>query len=77
MRQAIAGFRLPPIGNRLGLVRLQGGRTVDCRVFADGWLSGFSAWGRPADVQVMPDGALRVSDDKAGVACRITYGSTP
>jgi len=26
------------------------------------------------DVQVMPDGALLVSDDKVGVICRIGYG---
>ena len=31
-------------------------------------------WGRPADVLVMPDGALLVSDDKAGVVYRISYG---
>jgi len=31
------------------------------------------AWGRPNDVLVMPDGALLVSDDKAGVIYRIIY----
>ena len=30
-------------------------------------------WGRPADVLVMPDGALLVSDDLAGVIYRISY----
>ena len=30
-------------------------------------------WGRPVDVQVMPDGALLVSDDTAGAIYRITY----
>ena len=30
-------------------------------------------WGRPADVLVMPDGALLVSDDLAGVTDRISY----
>jgi glucose/arabinose dehydrogenase len=30
-------------------------------------------WGRPAAVLVMPDGALLVSDDKAGVIYRISY----
>ncbi len=42
-------------------------------VFAEGWLQGQSAWGRPADVMVMPDGALLVSDDQAGVVYRISY----
>jgi glucose/arabinose dehydrogenase len=31
------------------------------------------AWGRPVDVQMLPDGSLLVSDDEAGVICRITY----
>ena len=31
------------------------------------------AWGRPVDVQVMPDGALQVSDDQSGAIYRITY----
>jgi glucose/arabinose dehydrogenase len=42
-------------------------------VFAEGWLQGNAAWGRPADVLVMPDGALLVSDDRAGVIYRIVY----
>lgn len=42
-------------------------------VFADGWLQDGSVSGRPVDVLVMPDGALLVSDDKAGVIYRITY----
>ena len=31
------------------------------------------AWGRPADVFVMPDGALLISDDEAGAIYRVTY----
>jgi glucose/arabinose dehydrogenase len=42
-------------------------------VFAEGWLQGKEAWGRPVDVLVMPDGALLVSDDLAGVIYRISY----
>ncbi|MEO0562559.1 MAG: sorbosone dehydrogenase family protein, partial [Chloroflexota bacterium] len=43
--------------------------------FADGWLNERTgqAWGRPVDVEVMPDGALLVSDDSAGVIYRISY----
>lgn len=40
---------------------------------AEGWLQGEEAWGRPVDVQVMPDGALLVSDDYAGAISRISY----
>ena len=42
-------------------------------VFAQGWLQGESAKGRPVDVQVMRDGSLLVSDDYAGAIYRITY----
>jgi glucose/arabinose dehydrogenase len=65
--------RRVPIGYRITLVRLEGNRAVDYKVFAEGWLQNWKAWGRPVDVQVMPDGALLVSDDKAGVIYRISY----
>jgi glucose/arabinose dehydrogenase len=42
-------------------------------VFAEGWLKGTSAWGRPVDVLEMPDGSLLVSDDAADLIYRITY----
>jgi glucose/arabinose dehydrogenase len=67
--------RLIPIGYRITLVRMKDHRAVKYEVFADGWLgSNFRAWGRPVDLMVMPDGALLVSDDKAGVVYRISYG---
>ncbi len=39
---------------------------------ADGWLRGERAWGRPVDVEVLGDGSLLVSDDKAGAIYRIS-----
>ncbi|HYR05732.1 MAG TPA: PQQ-dependent sugar dehydrogenase [Gallionella sp.] len=66
--------RIPPIGYRITLVRTENGKAVSYEVFAEGWLQGITAWGRPVDVQVMPDGAMLVSDDKAGAIYRITYG---
>jgi len=65
--------RSTPIGYRLSLVRLEEGRPVTHETFAEGWLQGFRASGRPVDLLVMPDGALLVSDDTAGVIYRITY----
>jgi glucose/arabinose dehydrogenase len=65
--------RSVPIGYRMTLVRLKDKRAVGYEVFAEGWLQGERAWGRPVDVQVMPDGALLVSDDRAGVIYRISY----
>ena len=65
--------RSTPIGYRVTLVRLDNSRPVKYEVFAEGWLQGGQAWGRPADVLVMPDGALLVSDDQADVIYRISY----
>lgn len=56
------------------LVRVESGKAVKYETFAEGWLQGSDAWGRPADVLVMPDGALLVADDEAGVIYRIAYG---
>ncbi|HEX9851115.1 PQQ-dependent sugar dehydrogenase, partial [Candidatus Deferrimicrobium sp.] len=66
--------RSKPIGYRVSLVRLEGNHAASREVFADGWLQGGRAWGRPVDVQEMPDGSLLVSDDMAGRIYRITYG---
>jgi hypothetical protein len=65
--------RTTPIGYRITLVRLENNQAVSYEVFAEGWLQGGSAWGRPVDVLVMPDGALLVSDDRAGVIYRIHF----
>jgi glucose/arabinose dehydrogenase len=65
--------RSTPIGYRVTFVKIEGGRAVSYEPFAEGWLKGGVAAGRPADVLVMPDGALLVSDDKAGRLYRISY----
>lgn len=54
------------------------GRAGKPEPFIEGWLqvdaSGReSVWGRPADVLVMPDGSLLVSDDLAGAIYRVRY----
>jgi glucose/arabinose dehydrogenase len=52
------------------------GRATKYEPFAEGWADGSGGnnyWGRPVDVQVMPDGALLVSDDVAGALYRISY----
>jgi glucose/arabinose dehydrogenase len=61
------------IGYRLVRVVVKDNRVERQDVFAEGWLQGEQNWGRPVDVLVMPDGALLVSDDQAGVVYRITY----
>ena len=61
-------------GYRLMVVHLDGDRPVEYEVFAEGWLEDDNtAWGRPVDVLVMPDGALLLADDRAGVIYRISY----
>ncbi|MBP2639590.1 MAG: putative rane-bound dehydrogenase domain protein [Firmicutes bacterium] len=65
--------RTSPTGYRISLVRLQEGKPMSYEVFAQGWLQSVSAWGRPVDVLVMPDGALLVSDDRANAVYRISY----
>jgi glucose/arabinose dehydrogenase len=54
-------------------VAVKDGRAGAETVFAEGWLEGEKAWGRPVDVLVRPDGSLLVSDDKAGVLYRIAF----
>jgi glucose/arabinose dehydrogenase len=65
--------RSTPIGYRVSVVHLEGNRAVKYETFAEGWLQGTKAWGRPVDVLEMPDGSLLVSDDRAGAIYRITY----
>ncbi len=65
--------RSVPIGYRISLVRIRNNKAVSYEVFAEGWLQGDEAWGRPVDVLILPDGSLLVSDDRAGVIYRISY----
>ena len=65
--------RSEKIGYRISLVHLKQNQAVSYETFADGWLQKQQAWGRPVDLLVMPDGALLVSDDKAGAIYRISY----
>ncbi|HSI52664.1 MAG TPA: PQQ-dependent sugar dehydrogenase [Ramlibacter sp.] len=60
-------------GYRISLVKVQGDKAVAYEPFATGWLQGESAWGRPSDVLVLPDGSLLVADDYADAIYRITW----
>ena len=62
-------------GYRVMQAKVESGKVVDYGVFAEGFLDAASdtAWGRPVDVLVMPDGALLVSDDQSGAIYRISY----
>jgi glucose/arabinose dehydrogenase len=62
-------------GYRVMQAKVEGGKVVEYGVFAEGFLekASDSAWGRPVDIQVMPDGAILVSDDHANAIYRIAY----
>lgn len=53
------------------------GKVTGEKIFASGWLDEATqeVWGRPVDVQELPDGSLLISDDMAGVIYRVTYSA--
>jgi glucose/arabinose dehydrogenase len=66
--------RSKKIGYRVSLVNLNEiGESIGYSVFADGWLQGEEQWGRPVDLEQMPDGSILVSDDYANAIYRISY----
>ena len=65
--------RSEKIGYRITLVKLKDNKAVSHSVFAEGWLNGGKVWGRPVDIEFMPDGSMLVSDDSNGKIYRIWY----
>ena len=65
--------RSEKIGYRVQFVPMVDGKPAGYETFAEGWLQGKHAWGRPVDVLVLPDGSMLVSDDQVGVIYRIAY----
>lgn len=65
--------RSKKIGYRIMLVRLDGNKATSYEPFAAGWLNEATdeVWGRPVDVELMPDGSMLISDDYAGAIYRI------
>ena len=66
--------RSEKIGYRITTVALDGDKGVSYEVFADGWMKDEETLGRPADILILDDGSMLVSDDKNGVIYKITYG---
>ena len=60
-------------GYRISMLRMENGQPASYDVFAEGWLQGQIAEGRPVDLLVIGDGSLLVSDDANGVVYRISY----
>lgn len=66
--------RSDKIGYRVTMVRLDAaGNALAYEPFATGWLQGQENWGRPVDLELLPDGSMLVSDDQGGRIYRIAY----
>jgi glucose/arabinose dehydrogenase len=76
--------RSVPIGYRVMVAKVDGRKVTGYEPFVEGWLQGTKSqsprgatadtFGRPADVLVLPDGSLLISDDFGGRIYRVTYG---
>jgi glucose/arabinose dehydrogenase len=64
-----------PIGYRVMVARPDAkDESQRYQTFIEGWLKpDGSAWGRPVDVLLLPDGSMLLSDDNAGAIYRVTY----
>ena len=66
--------RSKKIGYRISLVQLDAqGKSLGYSTFAEGWLNDEETWGRPVDIELLPDGSMLVSDDEADAIYRISY----
>ena len=66
--------RREKIGYRVKLVHFdEAGLAIGQEVFAKGWLEDEEVWGRPVDLETLPDGSLLISDDHANAIYRVTY----
>ncbi|WIA39339.1 hypothetical protein OEZ86_005451 [Tetradesmus obliquus] len=76
--------RAPKIGYRIVMLRVANGTNAvsEYEPFASGWLQNENdnahnfTWGRPVDVEQMPDGSLLISDDGTGALYRVTYNAS-
>lgn len=68
--------RSKKVGYEVVMAEIDGsGNVTGQQVFASGWLDDASqeVWGRPVDVQELPDGSLLISDDMANCIYRVSY----
>jgi glucose/arabinose dehydrogenase len=62
------------VGYEVVRLNREEGKAMSFKPFISGWLGeDKQVWGRPVDVLVMPDGALLISDDMAGVIYRVQH----
>ncbi len=63
--------RAEPLGYRISRVKVKDNTGDGYETFIDGWLQGETPWGRPVDLEWLPDGSLLISDDFAGAIYRV------
>jgi glucose/arabinose dehydrogenase len=65
--------RRDPIGYRITEVTIQNGTATSYQPFIEGWLRDGKVYGRPVDVEILPDGSMLISDDMNGVIYLVRY----
>jgi len=62
-------------GYRVSLVTLKDGKPDEYKSFVEGWYDRTQdeTWGRPVDIELLPDGSMLVSDDFSDMIYRISY----
>lgn len=67
--------RSKKVGYKITAVTVENGKAVNSQPFATGWLDKTEdeAWGRPVDVEMLPDGSMLISDDFADAIYRVSY----
>lgn len=65
--------RKDPIGYRITEVRIHNGTAISYQPFIEGWLKDGNVYGRPVDIEIIPDGSMLISDDMNGVIYLVRY----
>lgn len=68
--------RSKKIGYRITMVDIDDqGNASNYQPFIEGWLNSTNddVWGRPVDIEYLPDGSMLISDDFADAIYRVTY----
>ncbi len=62
-------------GYTVELIEFENNQAVDRKTFISGWLDDAddSVWGRPVDIEELPDGSILISDDYADAIYRVYF----
>jgi len=65
--------RSSPAGYNVAVINMENSKVTGHEYLATGWLIDGRFWGRPVDIEILPDGSVLVSDDFANCIYRISY----